>query len=351
VMAKSELKSPQDYAAWFADLKQRLIKARQAAALTLNTAVIEFYWELGRDIVQKEKLAEWGDRFIERLSRDLCHDFPEMKGFSRRNLYAIRQWYLFYAERFEIVPQPVAQLPWGHNRLIASKIRNQDEALWYAASSIRNGWSRDTLELKIEKDEFRRAGRSLNNFPKTLPPAQSELAGEALKDPYNFDFLGLEDEAQERAVELALTDRITQFLLELGKGFAYIGRQVKLLVGETEYFLDMLFYHVELRCYVVIELKAGKFKPEYAGKLNFYLSAIDAQMKRPEDNPSIGILLCKKRDKIDVEYSLKDINKPIGVSEYLLTNSISADLALQLPTVAELEEELAGKLDEEGPDE
>lgn len=337
-MPTAELQPFKEYAAWFADLKQRLIKARQAAALALNTAVIEFYWELGRDIAQKEKLAEWGDRFIERLSRDLCHDFPDMKGFSRRNLYAIRQWYLFYAERFEIVPQPVAQLPWGHNRLIASKIRNQDEALWYALSSIGNGWSRDILELKIEKDEFHRAGRSVNNFPQTLP----WLAVETLKDPYNFDFLGLEDEAQERAVELALTDRITQFLLELGKGFAYIGRQVKLLVGETEYFLDMLFYHVELRCYVVIELKAGKFKPEHAGKLNFYLSAIDAQMKRPEDNPSIGILLCKKRDKIDVEYSLKDLHKPIGVSEYLLTNSVPADLALQLPTVAELEEELAG---------
>jgi predicted nuclease of restriction endonuclease-like (RecB) superfamily len=305
---------------------------------------MELYWEIGRDIVEKEEKSAWGSGLIERLSRDLTHAFPDMKGFSRRNLYAIRQWYLFYSAQSAFVPQPVAQMPWGHNRLIVSKIKDYDEALWYALAANENGWTRDDLELKIEKLEYRRVGRALTNFPRTLPAVQSGLARETLKDPYNFDFLGLEDEAQERAIEAALTDKITAFLLELGKGFAFVGRQVKLLISENEYFLDMLFYHLDLRCYIVVELKAGKFKPEYAGKLNFYLSAVDVQLKRLDDNPSIGILLCKKKDKIEVEYSLKDINKPIGVSDYLLTHAIPDNLVTKLPTVAELEDELAARI-------
>jgi len=333
-----------DYIVWFSDLKQRISLARQQASLSLNSALIELYWEIGRDMVEKEERAAWGSGLIERLSRDLTHAFPDMKGFSRRNLYAIRQWYLFYSALSAIVPQPVAQLPWGHNRLIVSKIKDYDEALWYALAANENGWTRDDLELKIEKRDYQRVGRALTNFPQTLPAVQSGLARETLKDPYNFDFLGLEDEAQERAIEAALTDKITDFLLELGKGFAFVGRQVKLLISDNEYFLDMLFYHLDLRCYVVIELKAGKFKPEYAGKLNFYLSAVDAQLKRPDDNSSIGILLCKKKDKIEVEYSLKDINKPIGVSDYLLTHVIPDNLLTKLPTVAELEDELAVRI-------
>jgi predicted nuclease of restriction endonuclease-like (RecB) superfamily len=333
-----------DYIVWFSDLKQRISLARQKASLTLNAALMELYWEIGRDIVEKEEKAAWGSGLIERLSRDLTHAFPDMKGFSRRNLYAIRQWYLFYSAQSAFVPQAVAQMPWGHNRLIVSKIKDHDEALWYALAANENGWTRDDLESKIEKREYKRVGRALTNFPHTLPAVQSGLARETLKDPYNFDFLGLEDEAQERAIEATLTDKITDFLLELGKGFAFVGRQVKLLISDNEYFLDMLFYHLDLRCYVVIELKAGKFKPEYAGKLNFYLSAVDAQLKRLDDNPSIGILLCKKKDKIEVEYSLKDINKPIGVSDYLLTHAIPDNLVTKLPTVAELEDELAARI-------
>ncbi|MCX5829167.1 MAG: PDDEXK nuclease domain-containing protein [Deltaproteobacteria bacterium] len=333
-----------DYTLWLSDLKQRISLARQKASLTLNAALIELYWEIGRDIVEKEEKTAWGSGLIERLSRDLAHAFPDMKGFSRRNLYAVRQWYLFYSAQSAFVPQPVAQMPWGHNRLIVSKIKDYDEALWYALAANENGWTRDDLELKIEKREYKRVARALTNFPHTLPAVQSGLARETLKDPYNFDFLGLEDEAQERAIEAALTYKITDFLLELGKGFAFVGRQVKLLISDNEYFLDMLFYHLDLRCYIVIELKAGKFKPEYAGKLNFYLSAVDAQLKRSDDNPSIGILLCKKKDKIEVEYSLKDINKPIGVSDYLLTHAIPDNLVTKLPTVAELENELAARI-------
>jgi predicted nuclease of restriction endonuclease-like (RecB) superfamily len=281
---------------------------------------------------------------INRLSRDLAFEFPDIKGFSRRNLYAVRQWYLFYSVHYSIVPQPVAQIPWGHNRLIVSKIKDMSEAIWYTQATIENGWSRDALELEIDKDEYQRAGKSVTNFHRTLPALESNLANETIKDPYNFGFLGLEDDAQERAIENALTGRITDFLLELGKGFAFLGRQYKLLVSDNEYFIDMLFYHLELRCYVVVELKASKFKPEYSGKLNFYLSAVDSLLKKQDDNPTIGILLCKKKDKIEAEFSLRDINKPIGISDYLLTHLIPDNLVSKLPTVAELEDELASRL-------
>jgi predicted nuclease of restriction endonuclease-like (RecB) superfamily len=343
-MNEPERAFPADYSLWLNDLKQQIALARQETAFALNSVLIGLYWHLGSQIVEKEKSASWGSGLIARLSRDLAFEFSDIKGFSRRNLYAVRQWYLFYSARSLIVPQAVAQLPWGHNRLIISKINDVDEALWYAGATIENGWSRDVLELKIDKSEYLRSGKLLTNFDRTLPAAQSCLAHEAMKDPYNFDFLGLEDDAQERAVENALTGSITDFLLELGKGFAFVGRQYKLQVGANEYYIDMLFYHLELRCYVVIELKAGKFKPEYAGKLNFYLSAVDSQIKKPDDNSTIGIMLCRKKDKIEAEYSLRDINKPIGISDYLLTHSIPENLISKLPTVTELEDELALRL-------
>jgi predicted nuclease of restriction endonuclease-like (RecB) superfamily len=333
-----------DYGSWLSGLKEQIAIARQKAGLSLNEALIKLYWHLGSEIIEKEKGSNWGSGFIGRLSRDLSFEFKDMKGFSRRNLYAIRQWYLFYSARSAIVPQPVAQIPWGHNRLIISRIKDADEALWYVSATIENGWARDILEIKIDNDEYKRRGKALSNFNRTLPISHSDLAQETIKDPYNFDFLGLEDEAQERAIETALTDRITDFLLELGKGFAFIGRQYKLVVSDNEYFLDMLFYHIDLRCFVVIELKAGKFKPEFTGKLNFYLSAVDTQLKRRDDNPTIGILLCKKKDKIEAEYSLRGINKPIGISDYLLSHAIPANFASKLPTVIELEDELASRL-------
>ncbi|MEI8247601.1 MAG: PDDEXK nuclease domain-containing protein [Lentisphaerota bacterium] len=332
------------YLHWIKELKQQISVARHQAALTLNSALIELYWHIGGNIILKEKQVEWGAAFIDRLSRDLTDAFPDMKGFSRRNLYAIRQWYLFYSVRFQFVPQAVAQIPWGHNRLVISKVKDVDEALWYCGASIANGWARDVLELKILKNEYARQGKALSNFSAVLPDPHAALAQETLKDPYNFDFLGLEDDAQERDIEHALIQKITDFILELGKGFAFVGRQYKLLVNESEYFLDMLFYHIHLRCFVIVELKAGKFKPEYAGKLNFYLSAVDSLIKKPEDNPSIGLLLCKTKNAIDVEYSLRDINKPIGVSEYLLEQTLPEKLNTCLPTVEELENELVARL-------
>lgn len=338
------MKLTKEYSSWFTELKQKINKARHKTALSINSALIELYWELGKDIALSESTESWGSGFIDRLSRDLTLEYPDMKGFSRRNLYSIRQFYTFYSAVSSIVPQPVAQIPWGHNRLIISKVKDIDEALFYTNSTIENGWSRDDLEGQIIKGLHGRKGKSITNFDTTLPAIQSKLAVEILKDPYNFDFLGLGDDAQERQVELELMHRITDFMLELGKGFAFVGRQYKLLVSDNEYFIDLLFYHLDLRCYVVIELKSGKFKPEYAGKLNFYLSAIDSQVKRPEDNPTIGIILCKLKDRIEAEYSLRDINKPIGISDYLLTHAIPAEMTRSLPSVEELEEELFDKI-------
>lgn len=283
-----------------------------------------------------------GSGVVDRIATDLKHEFPYIKGFSRRNIYAMRQWYLFYSERFSTVPQLVAQIPWGHNRLIISKVRDINEALFYAQETIRNDWSRDILEIQISDSLYLRKNKAITNFDSTLPVAQSALAQNILKDPYNFDFLGLENDALEKAIEDELIKHITKFLLELGKGFAFVGRQYKLEVSETDYFIDLLFYHIELRSFIVVELKAGKFKPEFAGKLNFYLSAVDSILKKESDNPSIGILLCKKKDKIEAEYALRDINKPLGISEYRLTDVIPDEIKTQLPSVEDIENNLVG---------
>ena len=329
-----------DFFEWITALKAKICSARNKLAFSINSQVIELYWEIGRDIAEKQQNSGWGSNFVEKIAEELKQDFPEIKGFSRRNIYAILQWYKFYSEKYQFVPQAVAQIPWGHNRLIITKVKNIDEAEFYCQAVVQNAWDRDTLEVQIENKYFLTAGNSTHNFNNTLPAKQYELANQTLKDPYNFDFLGLENEALEKAIEDELTKNITKFLLELGKGFAFLGQQYKIEIGENDHFIDMLFYHIELRCYIVIELKAGKFIPEYAGKLNYYLSAVDSQLRKPEDNPTIGILLCKKKNKIDVEYSLRDINKPMGISEYILTNAIPEDIKLQLPSVEELECEL-----------
>ena len=299
-----------------------------------------FIGALAKKFPKSKKKAKWGSSFIVQMAIDLKSEFPEMKGFSRRNLYAIRQWYEFYVTEEEFVPHIVAQIPWGHNRLIISKVKNKAEALFYCTETIKQGWSRDMLEIQIENKLFERQGKAITNFEKTLTSKQSKIAIQTLKDPYNFDFLGLQDEALEREIEKELTQNIKNFLLELGKGFAFLGSQYKIEISETDYFIDLLFYHVDLRAYVVVELKAGKFKPEFIGKLNFYLSAIDSQLKKDEDNPSIGILLCKKKDKIEAEYALRDMHKPMGISEYHLSSAIPENLKTKLPSIQELEEKL-----------
>lgn len=328
------------YKNWLESIKNKIKAAQLKAAVSVSSQMLEMYWQLAEEIVAKQKNANWGQAVLEQLSIDLKLSFPNISGFSRRNLYAIRQWYLFYSTQHEFVPQAVAQIPWGHNRLIISKVKNIEEAIFYCKATLENGWNRDHLALAIKNKYFETKGKSISNFKNTLPEAQSELAQETLKNPFNFDFLGLENDALEREIENAMLEHITKFLIELGKGFAFVGRQYQLIVSENEYYIDLLFYHLQLRCFVVVELKAGKFKPEYAGKLNFYLSAVDSQLKHPSDNASIGLILCKDKDKIEAEYALRDIQKPIGISEYLLTQNLPENFKSQLPTVEQLENQL-----------
>ena len=332
-----------EYTNWLNEIKQKIKSAQYRASLLVNSVLLELYWNIGKEVVEKQKIKEWGSAFIEQFANDLRKSFPDIKGFSRRNIYAMRQWYLFYSEQFEFVPQAVAQIPWGHNRLIISQIKDIDKAIFYANATIENAWSRDNLEIQIDNNYYERKGNAITNFEKTLPSLQSELVQETIKDPYQFGFLGLEDDALEKEIERELTKHITDFLIELGKGFAFVGKQYHLKVSEKNYYIDLLFYHLNLRCYVVVELKAGIFKPEFAGKLNFYLSAVDTLIKRKDDNPTIGILLCKKKDRVEAEFSLRDINKPIGISDYQLTKAIPDDIKTKLPTVEQLENELSKK--------
>jgi len=325
--------------------KGRIRSVQIKAALAVNSTLIEFYWDLGKRI--REKQTSWGSKFIEQLSSDLKKEFPKMQGFSRSNLFHISKFYQFYSEN-EIVQQPVGQLlnpiitkiPWGHHILIVTKSKDVKEAIFYIQQTIANGWNRETLSSQVKSDLYRRQGKAITNFEQLLPSVTSDLANQILKDPYNFDFLTLTENYKERELETALVDNITKFLLELGNGFAYVGKQVPLQVANQEYFLDLLFYHLKLRAYVVIELKATDFIPEYAGKLSFYLSAANDLLKHPSDNPTIGILICKSKNKIIVEYALKNINQPIGVSEYELTKLFPDEYKSSLPTIEEIENEL-----------
>jgi predicted nuclease of restriction endonuclease-like (RecB) superfamily len=326
-----------EFVLWVNELKSKIHEAKRKVAFSITSQLLELYWEIGKDICIKQQTSNWGNSLIDQIAAELKLEFPEMKGFSRRNLYAIKQWYSFYSLKYQFVPHTVAQIPWGHNRLIITKIKEIEKAEFYCRETIRNGWDRETLEVQINSNYYLKLGSSSHNFENTLPETQSKLAIETLKDPYNFDFLGLLDDALEKSIEDELTKHITKFLLELGKGFAFLGRQYKIEIGENDYFIDMLFYHVELRSYVVIELKSGKFKPEFAGKLNFYLSAVDTQIKKDFDNPTIGILLCKTKDRIEAEYALRDINKPMGISEYKLSKAIPENIKAKLPTIEELE--------------
>jgi predicted nuclease of restriction endonuclease-like (RecB) superfamily len=332
-----------EYKAWVVELKSRLRSMQLKAAISVNSALLEFYWELGAEIVERQKSSTWGDGFLKQLSQDLMADFPEMKGFSKRNLEQIRRWYIFYGSDSSIAQQPVAQLaqvPWGHNLLIVSKCQSQQEASYYIENSIQYGWSRAVLTHQIESNLWQREGKAIANFSTTLPSPQSDLAQQTLKDPYVFDFLSLAKDYNERDLELGLVEHITQFLLELGAGFAYLGRQVPLQVGDRDFFLDLLFYHTQLHCYVVIELKTGDFEPEYAGKLNFYLKAVDETLRRSGDEPTIGLLLCKHRDRLVAEWALSDVQKPIGISEYQITHDLPTEIRSSLPSIEQIETEL-----------
>jgi len=381
----ASLSVDKSYIAWLSEIKTKIRTTQIRAALAASAVLIQFYYELGRMITEKQTQTQWGDKLVERLANDLRSEFPEMQGFSRGNLLYCKRFYVFFNTNYhllspidislvkqqeeitqslatqndKIVPQPVEQLkispvkrfledvvfnlPWGHVRVIIEKVKDLRTAAFYFTQTFENAWSRDVLAMQIKSELHKRQGGAVTNFSKTLPQPMSDLAQQTLKDPYILDFITLTAPYREKDIENQLVQHLAKFILELGKGFAFIGRQYHLEIAGTDYYIDLLFYHVVLKCYVVIELKNTKFLPEYAGKLNFYLSAVDSLLKRADDMPTIGIMLCREKKNIEVEFALRDINKPIGVSEISLTNALPDNLASSLPTIEEIETEL-GKL-------
>ena len=345
---KTVLHMDKEYLVFFNELKNQIKRRQIRAALSVNIETIELYWHIGKQIIEKQKIASWGSKLLEQLSHDLQNSFPGARGYSVRNLKYMRSFASFYVMN-SIRQQPVAQLPWGHIITLLQRVKENIKREWYIEEIIKNGWSRGTLENNIKLDLYYRQAipeLKTSNYLERLPKPNSNLAHAMLKNPYNFDFLGLHDDALEKEIERAAVKHISKFLMELGKGFAFVGAQVPISLEEDEYFIDMLFYHLKLHSYVVVEWKAGKFKPEHAGKLNFYLNIIDDNYKTSQDNPSIGILLCKSKNKITAEYALKGIDKPIGVSEYQLTRAIPAKFNIELPSIEEIEFELNEGVDD-----
>ncbi|MPM30136.1 putative nuclease YhcG [bioreactor metagenome] len=357
----------EEYGAWLKALKEQIRQSQIKAALSVNAELILLYWEMGRQIVEKQKNSDWGSGFIDRLSADLKREFPGMNGFSRTNLFAMKKFHSFYQNLPELIPHagghftlpakdlkipqaggqmaehPVLSLccliPWKHNVLIIEKLKDPAQVIFYLAKTVENSWSRAVLEYQIESNLFGRQGKAVTNFKQTLPQVQSDLAHDLLKDPYNLEFIELSEKARELELEQKLIQHISQFLLELGKGFAYMGRQFLLKVGRKEYRTDLLFYHTKLKCYIIIELKLREFEPEFVGKLGFYITAVNELVKDDNDHATIGILLCKNKDNYEVEFSLKDVNSPIGVSEYTYTE-LPADIQENLPSAEQLKNKL-----------
>lgn len=360
-----EISAEQTYKQLLISIKQQVQSAQAKAALAVNSSLIQLYWNMGKMIADNQALFEGRNNYVEQLAKDLRDMFPDMKGFSRSNLFFIRKFYQFYSGSPSVLqavrleestsdPVSVQQavrlntlpsVPWGHHVVLINKVKDPEVALFYLHQTIENNWSRAILTLQIEQELYSRQGKAITNFQQTLPEKQALMAGQILKDPYNFGFLTLEPKAQELDVERQLTEHITKFLLELGKGFAFIGRQYPLQVGDKDYRLDLLFYHIRLRCFVVIDLKVVEFEPEFAGKMNFYLSVVDDQLKTTDDQPSIGIILCKNKNKLEVEYALQGMSKPIGVSEFTVTQALPAELKSTLPSIEEFENELNKDID------
>lgn len=362
----SSFQKNEEYIHWLQQIKEQYRRSQSKAAVRVNDAMIEFYWYLGHEIVDLKAEAKWGDGVIEQLSLDMRNAFPGVRGFSTRNLWYVKRWYSFYIAEAKKLPQLVAEIEgsqnlpqlvaeigksekhlqfgefhypfilgyigWGHHRVIVTKCKTVKEALFYVLKSIDGNWSRNVLEQFIDSDLYHAQGSLPSNFDKTLPDDYRMTVNDMFKDPYDFGFLKMPRIYQERDLEDALTHNITRFLLELGKGFTFYGRQVELVVSGTSYFIDMLFYHVRLKCFVVVELKVTDFKPEYAGKLNFYVTAVDKLLKQDDDKPTIGLLICKSKDNTKVEWSFDGLNKPIGVAAY--------DLKQYLPTVEEMEKQI-----------
>jgi predicted nuclease of restriction endonuclease-like (RecB) superfamily len=331
--------NPQDYETFLLDLKHRIRSAQVKAALAVNRELVLLYWQIGRDILIRQQQEGWGAKVIQSLSRDLKQEFLEMKGFSRSNLLYMRAFAQAFPDE-QIVQEVLGQITWYHNVALLDKVKSNDERLWYARQTVEHGWSRNVLVHQIESGLYRRMGGAITNFDRALPPPQSDLATQLLKNPYHLDFLDITSSVQERELEKALVERIREFLLELGVGFAFVGSQYHLEVDGDDYYIDLLFYHLKLRCYVVIDLKVTEFQPEFSGKMNFYISAVDDLLRHPEDRATIGIILCKGKKKTAVEYALRDVNRPIGVSTYQLKDSLPEPLKENLPSVEQLEMEM-----------
>jgi len=337
----SRREMPVDYADVLCHIKERIRQERLRVVVAANSVLVRLYWDIGRMILERQGRSGWGARVIDRLAGDLRKEFPEMKGFSPRNLKYMRAFAAAWPDP-SIVQEPLAQLAWSQNLALLERLKDPESRLWYARAVRAHGWSRNMLVMQIEACAYERQGKALSNFTETLPPAKSEMAAQVFKDPYLFDFLGTADSRRESEVEGALVDHIQRFLLELGSGFAFVGRQILLEVGGRDFYLDLLFYHLKLRCYVVIELKAVRFDPGFVGQLNMYLSAVDDLLRHPDDNPTIGLLLCRSKDKLVVEYALRHLRRPIGVSEWetRVVRSLPRELKGSLPTVEEIEGEL-----------
>ncbi len=339
---------PESYASFFAAIRERIARERVKAVLAANAAMVLMYWDIGSQILEKQQMEGWGAKVIDRLSQDLKGVFPDMGGFSPRNLKYMRKFAESWPDQ-SIVQEVLAQITWYHNLALLEKASTPEIRLWYACKTVEYGWSRNILAVQIDSRRHEREGKAINNFPVALPPIDSDMAQQVFKDPYVFDFLGTADLRREAELERKLVDHIQQFLLELGQGFAFVGRQVHLEVGDSDFYVDLLFYHLKLRCYVVVELKVTKFDPGYVSKLNMYLNIVDDLLRHPDDKPSIGLLLVKEKNQTIVEYSLAGYRKPIGVAQWQreITQSLPEDLKSSLPTIEEIEAELAGSVEGE----
>lgn len=329
-----------EYIRWVNELKTLIQKTQIKASISVNRELLGLYWTIGKSISDKVNKANWGSSVVEELSKDLKVEFPNQKGFSRSNLFSMKKWFEFYSKSeidIEKIQQLVGQIPWGQNVVIISKSKSIDEAVFYSNKTIENNWSRSVLIHQIELEFYERHGKAITNFTKTLPIPHSELATETLKDPYKFDFLTLQEKALEKDIENQLVKHITSFLLELGTGFSFVGQQVPVKIDNQDFYIDLLFYHIKLKCYVVVELKAIEFKAEFAGKMNLYLSAIDDSLKTDTENPTIGLLLCKSKSEIIAEYSLRGMTQPIGIAEYEINKAFPKEIETELPTIEEIE--------------
>jgi len=338
-MPKSITPTPEGYDALLQDIKKRIRTAQIKASIAVNRELILLYWHIGRDILHRQEQAGWGAKVIDQISSDLRKEFQDIKGYSSRNLKYMRKLAQEWPDE-SIVQQLVAQIPWGHNVCLLDKVCPGSEREWYIYATIEHGWSRSVLVYQIESGLFQRQGKAITNFSQTLPAPQSDLAQQIIKDPYNFEFLGLTQDIKEHELHRGLLKQLRQFLIELGVGFAFVGSNYHLEIGDDDFYLDLLFYHLKLRAYFIIELKTVKFKPEFAGKMNFYLSAVDDLLRHPDDQPSIGIIICKSKNSVVAEYALRDMKKPIGVSEHQITEALPETFQGQLPTVEEIEAEL-----------